>query len=124
MKRRKPSDPHNEAPVAFGGTLRKWREEAGLSVAEMAPKLGISPPHLSRLERDEIAHPSPKLLLRISKCGAIRPENLYALTGLLLPTDLPDLIPYLHAKHPDWPDFVITELDDICDFLRSKYSLH
>lgn len=109
--------------MTFGTTLRQWREEAGLSVTEMAHKLGVSPPHLSRLERDEIAHPSPKLLLRITKCCGMRPENLYALTGLLLPTDLPDLVPYLHAKHPDWPNFVIAELDDICDYLKTKHSL-
>jgi transcriptional regulator with XRE-family HTH domain len=124
MTKRKPSDPHNEAALTFGGTLRKWREEAGLSVTEMAHKLGVSPPHLSRLERDEIAHPSAKLLLRIIKCGIIPTENLYALTGLLLPTELPDLIPYLHSKHPDWPDIVIVEIDDFCDFLKTKYSLH
>jgi hypothetical protein len=82
------------------------------------------PPHLPPRERAEAAHPSAELLLRIIKCGVIRPENLYALTGLLLPTDLPDLIPYLHAKHPDWPDLMIVELDHYCGYLKTKYSPH
>jgi transcriptional regulator with XRE-family HTH domain len=124
MTKRKPSDPRNEAPVTLGNALRKRREEARLSVKEMAGKLKVSPPHLSRLERDEIKHPSVELLQRITKCCGIRPEDLYALTGLLLPTDLPDLVPYLRAKHPDWPNLVIAELDDFCDFLKHKHSLH
>jgi transcriptional regulator with XRE-family HTH domain len=124
MTRRKPSDPHNEAPATFGKALRKRREEAGLSKTEMARKLNVSSPHLSRLERDEIKHPSAELLQRITKCLNIRSEDLYALTGLLIPTDLPELVPYLRAKHPDWPDFVIAELDDICDYLKYKHSLN
>jgi transcriptional regulator with XRE-family HTH domain len=124
MTKRRPSDPRNEVPVTLGNALRKRREEAGLSIKEMAGKLEVSSPHLSRLERDKIKHPTAELLQRITKCCGIRPEDLYALTGLLLPTDLPDLVPYLRAKHPDWPDFVIAELDDICDFLKHKHSLH
>lgn len=124
MKMRKPSDPHNTAALTFGSTLRKLREEAGLSITDMADKLEVSPSHLSRLERDEAKHPSAKLLLRMMQRYGLRPENFYALTGLLLPTDLPDLAPYLRAKHPDWPDFVIEELDDICDFLKQRHSLH
>lgn len=123
MKQRKPSDLRNEASVTFGGALRKRREAAGLSMTKMAGKLDISPSHLSRLERDEIAHPSVALLLRIAKCFDMRPEDLYALTGTLIPSELPDLVPYLHAKHPNWPDRVVADLDLYCDFLKYKYSL-
>lgn len=122
--KRKPSDHHNEALMTLGTTLRMRREAAGLSRTELAKRLQVSLPHLSRLERDEVTHPSLKLLQRIAKCLDIRLEDLYALTGLLLPTDLPDFIPYLHAKHPDWPDLVVAELADFCDFLQHKYSLH
>jgi transcriptional regulator with XRE-family HTH domain len=123
MTKRKPSDPRNDAPVTLGSALRKRREEAGLSITEMASRLQVSPSHLSRLERDEIAHPSANLLQRITKCCGIRPEDLYALTGLLLPTDLPELVPYLRAKHPDWPDFAIAELDAFYHFLKYRHSL-
>ncbi len=123
MKQQKPSG-HRKIPMTLGDMLRQHREAAGLPVAEMAVQLQISGPHLSRLERDEIAHPSPGLLLRITKRLGIRPENIYALTGVLLPSDLPDLLPYLRAKHPDWPDLVVAELDDYYAYLKHRHSLN
>lgn len=68
--------------------------------------------------------PAPEILSRIAKPLNVHLEDLYALAGLTLPTDLPDFEPYLRAKHPDWPKPVITELDDFCDFLKQRYSLH
>jgi transcriptional regulator with XRE-family HTH domain len=123
MGQRKQSDRHEIRAAALGDLLKAEREAAGLSLTQMAMKLGISQPYLSRLERGEYAHPSPEILLRIAECLKIRAEDLYALTGLVHPTDLPNFVPYLRAKHPDWPDMVITELDDFCDFLKHKYFL-
>jgi transcriptional regulator with XRE-family HTH domain len=123
MKQKRPSDLHRK-PTTLGGVLRQHREEAGLTITEMAARLEVSAPHLSRLERDGITRPSMELLLRITRYSGISSEDLYALTGVLLPADLPDFIPYLRAKHPDWPDSVVTELDDFRDFLKTRYSLH
>jgi transcriptional regulator with XRE-family HTH domain len=109
--------------AALGDFLRARREKAGLSMTQMAERLGISRPQLGRLERGESEHPTPTTLSKIARCLDVPLEDLYALAGVMLPTDLPDLCPYLHAKHPDWPNLVITELDDYCDFLKRKYSL-
>ena len=117
------SDLHKVGASTLGDLLRSRRETAGLSLTEMAAKLGISRPYLSRLERGEYSNPSPKVLIQLSKSLDILAEDLYAMTGCLLPADLPSFVPYLRAKHPDWPDLVIAELDDFCDFLKQKYSL-
>jgi transcriptional regulator with XRE-family HTH domain len=123
MTMRKPLGHHEKLPPTLADLLRSRREAAGLTVTEMAAKLSVSRPHLARLESGEHKHPSPALLGRMSERLNIKPEDLYALTGCMPPTDLPGFIPYLRALHPDWPDDVITELDDFHDFLRYKYSL-
>ena len=123
MGYRTESDLHKVGVSTLGDLLRSRRESAGLSLTEMAAKLGISRPYLSRLERGEYTNPSPKILIQLGKSLDIRIEDLYAMTGCLLPTDLPSFVPYLRAKHPDWPDLVIAELDDFCDFLKHKHSL-
>ena len=124
MGQEKNASDHREPGVAtLGDLLRTRREAAGLSVTQMAEKLGVSRPYLGRLERGEYKRPTPEILSRIAKPLNARLEDLYALAGFTLPADLPDFIPYLRAKHPDWPKLVVTELDDFCDFLKHKYSL-
>jgi transcriptional regulator with XRE-family HTH domain len=119
----KTSDRRELGAAAFGEFLREQRKAAGLSITQMASKLGISRPYLGKLERGAIKHPAPIMLSKIAKRLDMHLEDLYALAGLTLPTDLPDFAPYLRAKHPDWPTPVITELDNFCDFLKHRYSL-
>jgi transcriptional regulator with XRE-family HTH domain len=123
MAKRKQSDHHEKIPLTLGDLLKSRREAADLSVTEMAAKLGISRPYLTRLECGVHKHPSPALLTRVIKTLSVRPEDVYAITGLIPASELPGLRGYLRAKHPDWPEFVITEIDDFCDFLAYKNSL-
>jgi len=123
MVQRNQSDHHDGIVLTLGDLLKSRREAAGLSLTQMAAQLGISRTYLSRLERGIYAHPSSRILNQMAKHLDIRTEDLCAITGWILPTDLPSFGPYLRAKHPDWPALVITELDDFCDFLQHKYSL-
>lgn len=107
----------------LASVLRSRREAAGLSQAQMAAKLGVSRPHLSRLEHGTASHPSLKVLLQISNHLHVPVEDLSAMTHTLAPLDLPSFGPYLRAKHPDWPETVFTELADFYDFVKGKHSL-
>jgi transcriptional regulator with XRE-family HTH domain len=90
----------------------------------MAAELGISRPYLSKLEHGKQLHPSPVILSRIARRLAVSAEDLYALTGYLPAEDLPELAPYLRAKHPDWPKSLIREVDNYCSYLvDNRYSL-
>src|SRR6202022_927934 len=100
MGQTKQSDHHESGVSTLGDLLRSRREAAGLSLTQMAAKLGISRPYLSRLERGQYSNPSSKILIQLSKGLSIRTEDLYAMTGCLLPTELPSFAPYLRAKHP------------------------
>jgi transcriptional regulator with XRE-family HTH domain len=104
--------------------LRSKREAEGLSIPEMAEELEISRPYLTRLECGEKEHPSAVILSRIAKRLKVSASDLYALAGYMPAVELPSLAAYLRAKHPDWPKLVITEVDDYCDYLKHKYSLH
>lgn len=122
-QKNKASDRREPGVAALGDFLRARREAARLSQTQMAAQIGVSRPYLGRLENGEYEHPAPEILSRMAKLLNVHLEDLYALAGVILPTDLPDFGPYLRAKHPDWPNLVITELDDFCGFLKHKYSL-
>lgn len=121
--KQQPFDHHDKLPLTLGDLLKSRREAAGLNLTRMAARLGISRPYLARLESGEHKRPSPRLLASVIKNLDVRPEDLYAITGYIPSTELPGLRAYLRAKHPDWPELIITEIDDLCDFLTSKYSL-
>jgi transcriptional regulator with XRE-family HTH domain len=123
MAARNPSDHHDGDISTLGSLLKQKREAAGLTLTRMAAELGITRQYLSRLEQGVYAHPSPTLLLRLAKRFDLRLEDLYAVSGCLLPTDLPNFGPYLRAKYPNWPEPVIAELADFRDFLQQRYSL-
>lgn len=124
MSRQKLYDHHETIPSTLADLLKDRRKTAGLTQAAMAAELGISRAQILRLESGQNKHPSPVLLGRMSKYLNVKPEDLYALTGCMPPTDLPGFVPYLRAVHPDWPDSAIAGLDEIHDFLDHKYSSH
>jgi transcriptional regulator with XRE-family HTH domain len=122
MQQKEQRDPHSEVSL-LGSLLKKEREASGLSQTRLAVEIGVSRPYLSRLEQGSYANPSPVLLMRIAKRLNIPLADLYALTGCLLPDELPDYEAYLRAKHPSWPDAVIQELVDFQEFVRQQHSL-
>lgn len=122
MQQRRPSGHHEKHPPTLARLLKSEREAAGLTRQEMADQLGVSRPHLTRLEAGQHKQPSPALLGRIAKRLDVSPDDLYALAGYLPSDELPSFVPYLRAMHPEWPDSVITMLGDIHDCLSCKYS--
>jgi len=60
---------------ALGGYFRQLRKEKGLSLQEVARRSGLSPSHLSRIERG-IKGTSLEVLLQIGKGLGLSPEEL------------------------------------------------
>jgi transcriptional regulator with XRE-family HTH domain len=116
------SDRHSGGNGSLGSLLKEKRQAAGLSVTDLAVRLSVSRPYLSRLESGEYDHPSPMVLSQIAKCLNVGIEDLYAITGYMVPEDLPSFGPYLRAKHPTWPEAATRGLEDFYDFLKDKYS--
>jgi transcriptional regulator with XRE-family HTH domain len=122
MKQHKQSDHHEKIPSTLADLLKSEREAAGLTRTKMANDLGTSRANLTRLETGENKHPSPVLLGHIVERLHVSAENLYAITGYIPSTELPDFCPYLRALHPDWPDSAIMMLGEFHDFLICKHS--
>lgn len=117
------SDRHDAVANTLGSLLKAKREAGGLSLTQFAAQIGISRQYLSRLEHGEYAHPSARVLTRMIQRLGIHGEDLYALTGNLLPSELPSFGPYLRAKYPEWPEMARTELTQFYAFVKYKYKL-
>lgn len=58
--------PPASRPTALGRYIAEAREERGLSVNELARRVGLSGPYLSQIERGARADPHPRLLRRLA----------------------------------------------------------
>ena len=56
--------------TTIGGRIRRTREDLGITLREFAPKIGVTPNHLSLVERNEKPAP-PTLLRKIAECADI-----------------------------------------------------
>jgi len=75
-------EPTAEAPEAVGTRIRRVRHERAMSQRELAAKVAIGAPHLSKLERDE-EQPSEALLVRIAAVLDLDADELVLQAGLV-----------------------------------------
>ena len=80
-----PRDQAKRSGVAIGEFIREQREQAQVSVRQLARLAGVSNPYLSQVERG-LRRPSAEILQQIAKALRISAEQLYARAGFL---DLP-----------------------------------
>ncbi|HXG36888.1 MAG TPA: helix-turn-helix transcriptional regulator [Dehalococcoidia bacterium] len=92
--------------MGLGETIRKQREDMGLSQAQLASAAGLSQGYLSQIENSEVANPSAAVLFRLAQALHLDPRSLlpdsaadyYALGGdfekFETPID-PDLLRFL-----------------------------
>ncbi len=70
-------------PVAdLGGYLKEQRQQAHLSLRQLAERTGISNPYLSQIERG-LKKPSAEILQALAKGLRISAEQLYVHAGIL-----------------------------------------
>jgi transcriptional regulator with XRE-family HTH domain len=94
--------------MAFGKTVRRLRQSQGLSIAEFAKKVDISPTYLAPIEREVFPPPAEEKILRIARALGENPDVLLAQAGRVA-TDLQKII----RKNP-------SEFGDLLRSLRSK----
>lgn len=114
---------HRSSGSLLGSLIKEKRQAAGLRQDELAHELDLSAAYMSHLERGDYRSPKPQVLMRIAKRLDVNLADLYAITGCMLPADLPDFSAYLHAKHPDWPEPVIDQLTSYYDFQKQTHGL-
>jgi transcriptional regulator with XRE-family HTH domain len=70
----------------LGSFIRDLRENAQVSVRQLAERSGVSNPYLSQVERG-LRKPSADVLSQIAKALRISAEVLYVRAGMLEPSD-------------------------------------
>jgi len=70
------------APGAIGEFIREQREQAQVSVRQLAKLAGVSNPYLSQIERG-LRRPSADILQQLAKALRISAEQLYVRAGIL-----------------------------------------
>ena len=78
------------AVTDLGGFLREQRQQARMSLRQLADAAGVSNPYLSQVERG-LRRPSAEVLQQIAKGLRISAEALYVRAGLLDHTDGSDV---------------------------------
>jgi transcriptional regulator with XRE-family HTH domain len=79
---------------ALGAVLRRRREAARRTLTEVANEAGLSPAHLSDVERGR-KEVSTERLLAVSHALGVRAADIYAELATLLGAD---------AEQPSWPE--------------------
>ena len=75
----------------LGNLIKQQRRRIGLTLEAIAAKSGVSPTHLSRIEKAQ-RYPSAKVLRKIAKPLGLEEAELFTLAG------------YLATEHPMSPD--------------------
>jgi transcriptional regulator with XRE-family HTH domain len=77
-----PKEQAKHAGAAIGDFIREQREQAHVSLRQLARVAGVSNPYLSQIERG-LRKPSADILQQIAKGLAISAEQLYVRAGIL-----------------------------------------
>jgi transcriptional regulator with XRE-family HTH domain len=95
--------------ATIGEFIREQREQAQVSVRQLARLAGVSNPYLSQIERG-LRKPSAEILQQIAKGLAISAEQLYVRAGIL------------ESRHGD-PELIAAILSDTGLIERQKQVL-
>jgi transcriptional regulator with XRE-family HTH domain len=75
----------------FGATVRKLREQQGISLRKFAEQVGISPTFVSKVERGEFAPPGEEKVRRMAQLLGQDEDAFLALAGKVS-SDLPEIV--------------------------------
>jgi transcriptional regulator with XRE-family HTH domain len=103
--------------------LSKKREEAGLSVNEVARRALVDPGTVWRIEQGSIPTPKAESLRAIGKVLGISSADLFALVGWIPSGELPSIGPYLRAKYRQLPDGALREIETHFEAVASKWGV-
>lgn len=105
----------------LGDYIREQREQAQVSVRQLARLAGVSNPYLSQIERG-LRKPSAEILQQIAKGLRISAEQLYLHAGILVPDDARTAVVAAVLADPDLSERQKTVLVDIYRSFRREHT--
>ncbi|MDO3175887.1 helix-turn-helix domain-containing protein [Mycobacteroides abscessus] len=91
--------------------LRHRREQAGLSVNEVARRAKVDPGTAWRIEQGMISTPRAESLIAIGRVLDIPSADIFATVGWLSADELPSIGPYLRTKYDYLPDEAVEAIE-------------
>ena len=111
----------DERAEHFGAWIAARRTSLGLSVRKAAELAGIDHGYLFRLEHGQYAAPRPDTLVQLAKALDLPLADVFANADYVLPTELPNYVPYLRTKFRDAPAPALDELAKQLARIARKY---
>lgn len=119
---RRTSLTHNQA-LALAKILSARRQELGLSMRQVAAKVGYNVATISVLEGATNLTPQPETLKAIARVLGLSVSDLFVVADWLPADELPAVLPYMRAKYRELPEAAIAEVEAFVSKLRAKHSL-
>lgn len=85
--------------LTLGQYLEQAREQAGLSLRQLAAASGVHPSSVNRLLKDEVDDPLPEHLMGLAQALDVRASDLFLLAGLPIPKELPSVDAMLRVEY-------------------------
>ncbi len=104
----------------LGSKLSELREEAKLSLRDVAAETGVNDSLLSKMENGLVKQPTQENFDRLAQFYGIDAEELYTLAGYKIATNLPGYGPYLRTRY-DLPAEAVDELRSHFEYIKQKY---
>ncbi|MGA5426641.1 helix-turn-helix domain-containing protein [Streptomyces koyangensis] len=83
----------------LGRYLEKGRQHAGLSLRRLATASGVPLRTIRRILNDEVESPAAEDLQQLARVLELDESDVFGYIGVTPPKGLPDVAPYLRAKH-------------------------
>lgn len=100
-----------QSGIKLGSYIKEHRIAREMTGRELARQIGVDTAYLVRLERGEYRSPRGDILAKTAVALGVPMNDLYALAGYIVPTDLPSLRPYLRTRYRQLSDDAITAVD-------------
>ena len=104
----------------FAEFIAAARRERGLSMAQLAERVGVTKSNVHYWESGE-GLPKATVLEPLAQALGVSYEDLFALAGYAHPEGLPAFRPYLRAKYGALPDDALAEAEAFFDELTERY---
>jgi transcriptional regulator with XRE-family HTH domain len=85
--------------LTLGQYLEQARQEAGLSLRQLAASADVHLSSVNRLLKDEVDEPSPEHLMGLAQALDLKASDLFLLAGLPIPNELPSVDAMLRAEY-------------------------
>jgi transcriptional regulator with XRE-family HTH domain len=106
--------------MTLGRYLEAARQEAGLSLRQLAEAADVQKTIVARLLRDDVKKPTPAILMRLATVLELRTSDLFLMAGLPIPTELPSVEALLRTEY-DLPEDAVAEAKQQIEAIVARY---